>query len=172
MEGDSVIVRPETSEDVGAIRHVHFAAFAGHPFSQQTEHLIVEALRATGALEVSLVAEIDGSVVGHIAFSQASIGDSTSGWFLLGPVAVLPEYQARGIGRALIEAGLDELRLQGAGGCVLVGDPVFYARFGFGPHPSVTWAGVPDENVLCLRMSGPVPDGEVAYDPAFSVAPE
>jgi hypothetical protein len=80
-----MIVRPESPRDVDAIRRVNIEAFRDHPFSQQTEHLIVEALRAADALDISLVAELDGSVVGHIAFSQAQIGDEASGWYLLGP---------------------------------------------------------------------------------------
>jgi predicted N-acetyltransferase YhbS len=164
-----VIVRPETDRDVDGIREVNIAAFEGHPFSQQTEHLIVEALRTAGALELSLVAESEGEVVGHIAFSAAAIGGSSPGWFLLGPVAVLPPRQGEGIGRALVEAGLDALRTRGARGCVLVGDPAFYSRFGFSSHPGVAWHGVPDENVLCLWMSGEWPTGEVACHPAFMV---
>ena len=162
-----MIVRPETDRDVDGIREVNVVAFEGHPYSQQTEHLIVEALRAADALEVSLVAESDGEVVGHIAFSAAAIGGSSTGWFLLGPVAVQPARQGEGIGRALVEAGLAALRSRGAGGCVLVGDPAFYGRFGFRPCPGVAWHGVPDENVLCLLLSGDMPTGEVAYHPAF-----
>ncbi|HSK48500.1 MAG TPA: N-acetyltransferase [Coriobacteriia bacterium] len=162
-----MIVRPETNRDLAGIGEVNRAAFEGHPFSQQTEHLIVEALRAADALELSLVAEDDGVVVGHLAFSAAQIGDASTGWFLLGPVAVQPTRQGEGIGRALVEAGLDVLRSRGACGCVLVGDPAFYSRFGFGQCEGVTWHGVPDENVLCLLMSGDMPVGEVAHHPAF-----
>jgi putative acetyltransferase len=162
-----VLVRPETDRDLDGIREVNIVAFQGHPYSQQTEHLIVEALRAADALEVSLVAESDGEVVGHIAFSAAAIGGSSTGWFLLGPVAVRPSRQGEGIGRALVEAGLAALRTRGAGGCVLVGDPAFYVRFGFRQYPSVAWHGVPDENVLCLPMSAKMPTGEVAFHPAF-----
>jgi putative acetyltransferase len=162
-----VILRPESDRDLAAIREVNIAAFQGHPYSQQTEHLIVEALRAADALELSLVAESDGEVVGHIAFSAAAIGGSSTGWYLLGPVAVKPVRQGEGIGRALVEAGLDALRSRGAGGCVLVGDPAFYGRFGFTPSSSVTWPGVPPENLLCLLLSGEMPTGEVAYHSAF-----
>lgn len=165
-----MIVRSETSRDFDAIRQINVAAFATHPYSQQTEHLIVEALRAADALALSLVAEVDGEIVGHIAFSAARIGEASEGWFLLGPVAVLPQHQGEGVGRALIETGLDMLRSLGATGCVLVGDPAFYDRFGFRQYPEVTCAGVPDENVLCLVMSGPVPSGEVTHHPAFSVS--
>lgn len=166
-----MIVRPERPQDLAAIRRVNVEAFKVHPYSQQTEHLIVEALRGAGALDISLVAELEGDVVGHIAFSRAVIDEETPGWYLLGPVAVLPDFQGQGIGRALVEAGLGALRSREANGCVLVGDPAFYARFGFAQVPGVTCAGVPDENVLCLRIAGPSPLGEVSYHPAFSVGP-
>ena len=163
-----MLVRAETPEDYAAIRDVNIAAFLDHEFSEQTEHLIVDALREAGALDVSLVAEVDGKVVGHVAFSAAGIGETT-GWFLLGPVAVLPENQGQGIGRALIEAGLGELRSRHARGCVLVGDPAFYAHFGFSQHEGVTWPGVPDEYVLCLPMSDEPASGEVTFHPAFLI---
>ena len=162
-----VHLRPETDRDVEGIREVDILAFRGHPYSRQTEHLIVEALRAAHALELSLVAESDGEVVGHIAFSAAGIGDSSTGWCLLGPVAVQPARQGEGIGRALVETGLAALRSRGACGCVLVGDPVFYERLGFRRYPGVTWHGVPDENVLCLWLCGEMPTGEVVHHPAF-----
>jgi putative acetyltransferase len=167
-----VIVRPERPEDVDAIRRINVEAFKDHPFSRQTEHLIVDALRSADALEISLVAELDGRVVGHIAFSRARIGDEAAGWYLLGPLAVLPDFQGQGIGRALVEAGRGALRSREANGCVLVGDPAFYARFGFGQAPGVGCAGVPDENVLSLHVAGPMPRGEVTHHPAFSVEPE
>jgi putative acetyltransferase len=167
-----MIVRPESPRDVEARRRVNIEAFRDHAFGRQTEHLIVEALRAADALDVSLVAEVDGSVVGHIAFSPARVGDSAPGWYLLGPVAVLPDFQGEGIGRALVEAGLDALCSRGAHGCALVGEPAFHTRFGFAQVPGVRWPGVPNENVLCLRMAGPAPRGEVSCHAAFSVEPE
>jgi putative acetyltransferase len=163
-----MILRPETTRDFDGIREVNIVAFRGQPYSQQTEHLVVEALRAADALELSLVAESNGEVVGHIAFSAAGIGDSASiGWFLLGPLAVRPARQGEGIGRALVETGLAALRSRGACGCVLVGDPAFYRRFGFRQYAGVTWHGVPDENVLSLLISGEMPTGEVVCHPAF-----
>ena len=117
-----VVIRSEAPQDIDAIREITIAAFRDHAYSHQTEHLIVGALRADGALAISLVAVRDGHPVGHVAFSEAVVGDSERGWFLLGPVAVLPTLQGRGIGSALVFAGLDELRVRGASGCVLVGD--------------------------------------------------
>jgi putative acetyltransferase len=164
-----VTIRSEQPADVDTIRDVVRMAFTGHPVSSGTEPLIIDALRADGALELSLVAEVDGAVVAHIVFSEAAIGDSPSGWFLVGPLAVRPDHQGRGIGRALIEVSLDTMRTRGARGCVLVGDPAFYGRFGFRHCSGVTWPGVPDEYVLCLPMSGEDPVGEIASHPAFLV---
>ena len=162
-------IRPERPDDVDIIREVVRLAFTGHPVSSGTEPLIIDALRADGALELSVVAEVDDVVVAHIAFSAAAIGDSPSGWFLVGPVAVRPDHQGTGIGRALIEASLDTMRTRGARGCVLVGDPGFYGRFGLRRCSEVTWPGIPDEYVLCLPMSGEDPAGEIAFHPTFLV---
>ena len=103
-------IRPEASRDCSAIEDVHIAAFADHPHSRQTEHLIVNALRAEHALTVSLVAEAEGKVVGHIAFSPIKIGGYDRMWFFLGPVAVLPDHQRRGIGQELVREGLKAIR--------------------------------------------------------------
>lgn len=167
-----MIVRPENTGDLQAIRRVNIEAFKTLAISKQTEHLVVEALREAGALEISLIAEQDGVVAGHIAFSRAGIGAAAQEWYLLGPVAVLPELQDQGIGSALVNAGLAALRARGANGCALVGDPACYTRFGFAQAPGVDCPGVPDENVLCLRFSGPMPRGELWHHPAFLIAPE
>jgi putative acetyltransferase len=162
-------IRPEQTNDCDAIRRVHIAAFADHPFSHQTEHLIVDALRADGALTISLVAEIDGAVVGHVAFSPVTIGGAACDWYALGPVGVLPEFQRRGAGKAMIEAGLARLRAMGAHGCVLVGNPAYYGRFGFAHNPALTMAGVPPEVILCTSIHGETPRGEIAHHAAFSI---
>lgn len=164
-------IRPETSADQSAIRDINIAAFADHPFSRQTEHLIVEGLRADGALTISLVAVADGRVTGHIAFSRAPVDGRDLGWFLLGPVAVLPELQRRGIGSELVLAGLSALRQRNASGCVLVGDPAFYTRFGFRQAQGLAYPGVPPEVVLCLPLAGAEPAGEVSHHPAFNAEP-
>jgi putative acetyltransferase len=164
-------IRPETPYDIAAIEKVHVAAFEHHPRSRQTEHLIVNALRAAGALTVSLVAEVDGEVSGHIAFSPIRIDGRPCSWFILGPVGVLPRCQRRGIGCRLVLEGLQAIRGLGAEGCVLVGNPAYYSRFGFAPDPGLVFEGVPAENFLCLTMSGRVPRGRVSHHPAFSAAP-
>lgn len=162
-----MIIRPEAPADAAAITDVTAAAFRNHPFSQQTEHFIVQALRAAAALTISLVAEIDGRVVGHVAFSPVTLSDGTPGWYGLGPVSVLPEIQRRGIGSALINEGLSALRALGARGCALVGDPGYYVRFGFRNAPGLVYEGVPQQYFLVLPLGGEVPRGVVVFHDAF-----
>jgi putative acetyltransferase len=164
-----MIIHPETSSDHDAIRQILIAAFANHPYSHQTEHLIVEALRADDALSVSLVAEVDGDVVGQIAFSPVIIDGKDCGWFALGPIAVFPSHQRQGIGQALVNEGMEAIRILGAQGCVLVGEPAFYRQFGFENNPAIRMEGVPPEVLMCLSMGDHVPEGKVTHHPAFSV---
>lgn len=164
-----MMIRPETVNDYAAIRNILVAAFADCPYSHQTEHLIVEALRAANALTVGLVAEIDGNVVGHIAFSPAQINGADSRWFMLGPIAVTPALYRQGIGKALMRDGLDAIRNRKADGVILVGDPGYYVRFGFQNNPSLTMEGVPPEYFMCLPMADKIPQGQVTHHAAFSV---
>jgi GNAT superfamily N-acetyltransferase len=108
-------IREETRADAAAITEVTVAAFETMKISNHTEQFVIEALRAADALTRSLVAEVDGRVVGHIAFSPVAVSDGTRNWYGLGPVSVLPEYQRRGIGKALIGEGPARLRQLGAG---------------------------------------------------------
>lgn len=167
-------IRPETPADADAIERIEYAAFRNHPQhapgAEPVEHRIVAALRADRALTLSLVAEIDGRPVGHLALSPARVGDDPAGWFLLGPIGVLPEHQRRGVGTALLRACLDILREGGALGVVLVGDPAYYGRFGFAPAPGLTWPGVPDAFVLGLALTDRAPTGVIVGHPAFSPA--
>lgn len=164
-----MIIRSETPSDHDAIRDILIAGFANHPHSRQTEHLIVDALRAAGALTASLVAVVNGDVVGHVAFSAVSIDEQDLGWLALGPVAVLPAFQNQGIGRALIDQGLETIRKQKARGCVVVGDPDFYERFGFRHNSSLRMEGVPPEVFMCLPMDEQVPAGHMTHHEAFSI---
>lgn len=160
-------LRAEEAGDESAISAVVEAAFSGHPHSDGSEVGIVERLRSAGALSVSLVAEDDGRIVGHVTFSPVSIADGTPGWFGLGPVSVLPERQRGGIGGALIRAGLEQLRQAGAAGCVVLGDPAYYTRFGYYHDPALTYPAPMPEAFQQLRLSGAPPKGEVTYHAAF-----
>lgn len=162
-----MILRKETAADVEAITEVTVAAFKNHPISHQTEHFIIKALRAAGALTVSLAADVDGRVIGHIAFSPVTISDGTTGWYGLGPVSVLPERQRRGVGKALINHGLSLLRDMGAQGCALVGDPNYYRRFGFANDPELIHEGIPQEVFLVLPFTETRPKGTVEFHPGF-----
>ncbi|NMF99745.2 N-acetyltransferase [Aromatoleum toluolicum] len=161
------MIRPETALDEEAIEQVTRRAFLSHPYSHQTEQFIIRALRADHALSVSLVAEEAGRVVGHIALSPVSVSDGAAGWYGLGPISVEPERQGRGIGRALMERGLAELRRIGANGCVLVGDSAFYTRFGFASNPALVLEGVPPEYFLALSLGTASALGNVRFHPAF-----
>lgn len=163
-----LIIRDEAEADVKAIYDLIRAAFENHPISNHTEQFIVNALRASGALAISLVAEVGGKVVGHIAFSPVTISDGSRGWYGLGPISVLPEYQRRGIGKALMREGLSRLQAMGAKGCVLVGDPKYYERFGFRSLPELTHEGVPQEYVLALPFGGSRAQGAVVFHKSFS----
>lgn len=163
----TITIRDEAPGDIGAIAEVTAAAFKTLAISHHTEHFIVEALRAARALAVSLVAERDGRVLGHVAFSPVTLSDGTPGWYGLGPVSVLPEHQRKGIGTALIEAGLSRLKALGARGCCLVGHPAYYRRFGFENVAELGHEGVPPEVFFAQSFIGPVPRGTVTFHDAF-----
>lgn len=160
-------IRDERPGDYGTIDDVHRTAFLHEPHSQHNEAAIVRGLRADGQLTVALVAGQDGQVVGHIAISPVQVADGTRGWYGLGPVAVTPAHQGKGIGQQLVHAALSRLRALGSAGCVVLGEPAFYARFGFRPDPALVLPGVPPEYFQALRFSGPAPRGAVAYAAAF-----
>ena len=160
-------VRSETDADINAIAEVTAAAFETLEISNHTEQFIIEALRAAGALKVSLVAELDRQIIGHIAFSPVAILDGTPNWYGLGPVSVLPEYQRQGVGKALIREGLSRLKDMGAGGCCLVGHPEYYVKFGFQNMPGLVLEGVPPEVFFALSFDGHNPQGSVAFHEAF-----
>ena len=164
---DKVLIRSETRADVGAIAEVTAAAFKTLAISNQTEQFIIAALRASKALAVSLVAEVDGRVVGHIAFSPVTISDGSANWYGLGPVSVLPEFQRRGIGSALIREGISRLKDLGARGCCLVGHPEYYRRFGFQNMRGLVCEGVPGEVFFALSLDGHIPQGIVEFHLGF-----
>jgi putative acetyltransferase len=163
-----IVIRNETDADVGAITDVTVAAFKTLEISRHTEQFIIAALRAAKALTVSLVAELNGRVVGHIAFSAVTISDGTQNWYGLGPVSVLPEYQRQGIGKALIREGLSRLRNLNAQGCCLVGHPDYYRKFGFENMPGLVHAGVPQEVFLAMSFDKVIPQGTVTFHEGFN----
>ena len=162
-----MIIRKETQSDIEAITQVTIAAFRTLPISNHTEQFIIKALRTAGALTLSLVAEIGGNIVGHIAFSPVTISDGAKDWYGLGPVSVLPDYQKQGIGKALINEGLSLLKNERGQGFALVGDPNYYKRFGFKNYPELVHEGVPQEVFLVLPFTEKVPKGIVVFHEGF-----
>ena len=141
-------IRPEQESDIDRIAEITKVAFRQHPYSNHPEHLIVHNLRRDQALVLSLVAEIDGELVGHIAFSEVEISDGSMGWFGLGPLAVVPGEQ-------------------GANGCVLLGEPGYYHRFGLYNDPDLFLAEESQEHFMALSFSNLRARGVVRYHPAF-----
>jgi putative acetyltransferase len=164
----AMIIRPENSADVAAIRSLVTAAFRDAPHSGGNEADIVDGLRTGGALTLSLVAEDEGRIVGHVAFSPVAVNAEDVGWFGLGPIAVLTDKRRRGSGAALVETGLRRLRELGGRGCVVLGDPAYYRRFGFESDPGLRFADVPSGHFQRLVIDGEPLRGVVSYHPAFS----
>ena len=175
---NEVTIRPERTEDHAAIAEVVAAAF-GSP----AEVRLVEAIRASefAIPELSLVAERDGRVVGHVMVSFAEVRDRgrRRPIAILSPLAVAPAEQRRGIGSALVRAASTGAAERGEPVIVLEGSPEFYGRLGFEPAadhdlvlPLPSWARPDAAQVLRLSDDDPVPSGQVIYPPAFDAVAE
>jgi putative acetyltransferase len=163
-------IRSEQAADTARITEVTELAFRHAAHTCGREHRIVEGLRASGALALSLVAVSDLGIVGHVAASPATVSEATGDWFGIGPISVLPQWQRQGIGSRLMDSVLSQLRARGARGCVLVGDPRFYARFGFRSDESLVVPGVPPEVSLSLRFKPCDDHGTATFHAAFLAA--
>jgi putative acetyltransferase len=167
-----ILIRPESPADCLAIRQVNEQAF-GKP----NEARIVEEVRESPFFipELSLVAERDSKIVGHILFSKGKVQGEGESWDLLalGPIAVQPASQRHGAGSRLIQAGLDRALQLGHRGVFLIGHPTYYPRFGFTPASAFGLAlpfEVPDEVFMALPLWPGAMDGirgTVVYPPAF-----
>jgi putative acetyltransferase len=165
-----VTVRAEATTDYAAIRQVNEAAFG-----TTEEADLVEALRSDGLVLLSLVAELNGRIVGHILFSRMSIDTPTEAIaaVALAPMAVSPEFQRQGIGGKLIRLGLEDLRRLGEQMVIVVGHPEYYPRFGFSPAQA-RWleSPFPPEAFMALELRPGALDGvrgRVRYPPAFGL---
>ena len=161
-------IRPEAQTDNATIEAVTIAAFLNAQHTSHTEQYIVDGLRKAGRLALSLVAEKDGEIVGHVAVSPVVISDGTPSWFGLGPISVMPQYQRQGIGSKLMREALSQLRELGARGCVVLGDPRYYGRFGFKAEAGLVLPGVPPEYFMASAFGSVLPRGTVAYHEAFN----
>jgi putative acetyltransferase len=126
----TLLIRSEDADEITTIHRIHTTAFP-----TDAEARLVDRLRANGKAIISLVAEENSQIVGHLLFSPVTLEPpaATGRGLGLAPVAVLPGWQRRGIGTQLIEAGLVVARQAGYGFVVVLGEPVFYERFGFQP---------------------------------------
>jgi putative acetyltransferase len=165
-----MLIRPEEERDSTAVRAVNEAAFG-----RAAEARLVEELRTRARPVVSLVAEENGTVAGHLMFSPVLLSGQPELKIMgLGPMAVLPERQRQGIGTALARAGVDRCRDLGFGAAVVLGHPTYYSRFGFQPSALYGIAGefdVPEEAFMVLELWPGFlrgASGLVRYHPAFS----
>ena len=167
-------IRRETEADFDAIYAIEAAAFGGDPHAE-----LVNQLRADGALLLSQVAELNDTIVGHAAYSFVTItdGDRVHRYPALGPIAVTPELQRRGIGSALVRAGMTAMRDMGYGLLFLVGSPRYYPRFGFQPAQPLGFTsdyvkpGGPHEHSMVALLKDEMPGnvrGHVRFHPAFA----
>lgn len=161
-----VTIRPERPGDAQRVHDLTHAAFAPMAFSDGTEAAAVEAMRQSGDLVLSLVAETD-RIIGHIAFSPATISGAKGDWFALGPISVDAGHQRRGIGTALAKAGLAALKAQGAAGCVLTGNPDVYRSMGFRRGEGLSYGGLNPKFILYHAFDGTEPAGEITFAPAL-----
>ena len=163
----AVTIRAEAKSDRRSIWALTKDAFAGKPYADGDEQDLIDALRGAGVLSVSLVAVEGGKLIGQITFSPATISSGVGSWYALGPVSVAPGRQGEGVGGQLIEAGISEIRALGAWGCILVGDPEYYSRHGFGLAP----ANCPDresrEHFMIRTLRGRNPEGRFSFHPSF-----
>ncbi|UXM94550.1 N-acetyltransferase [Bartonella sp. HY329] len=166
----TIEIRAESLGDSDHIRQVTQAAFKNNEHSNGTEGAIIDALRDANQLILSLVALSGDQIVGHIAFSPIRINGHDLGWYGLGPVAVEPSRHRQGIGTALINEGLAQLKALGGKGCVVAGDPQYYQRFGFQPCKTLSYEGLPAEYFMQLTLSGDTPTGRVDYHDSFNAS--
>ncbi len=171
MPGSTVSLSLELPGDQQAIFDLTQRAFATMQYSSGTEGYIIDALRRDGDLTLSLVARDGGTIVGHIAFSPVTLRSNRQArqpgsWFALGPVCVAPERQRQGIAGLLIKRGLAELQAAAAAGCVLLGDPAYYGRFGF-QSGGLSSGTLPSEYIQWTRFGADRPAGEITFAPGF-----
>jgi predicted N-acetyltransferase YhbS len=163
----NMTIRNEQAQDIDIITRLTEAAFENEEHSSHTEQFIVNALRRAGQLTVSLVAVENDAIIGHVAISPVTLSSGATGWYGLGPISVWPDRQGQGIGSALMKAALAQLQRLGGAGCVVLGDPGYYGRFGFQAQTGLVLPGVPPEYFQALSFVGKFPAGIVTYHAAF-----
>ncbi|MBK0063597.1 MULTISPECIES: GNAT family N-acetyltransferase [unclassified Acinetobacter] len=165
---NKIIIRSEQAKDIAEISEVIRLAFLNSEYSSHTEQFIVNSLRQNDVLTLSLVAEIDHILVGHIAISPVQLSTHELGWYGFGPVSILPKMQKQGIGSQLILSALEMLKDLKAKGCVLLGDPNYYHRFGFKSYAELILKDVPAQYFQAISFNKNIPQAIVTYHSAFN----
>jgi len=163
---DPFNIRPEQPGDEGAIHRL-----VARAFPSDAEARLIDNLRASRRLVLSLVAVDGDAIIGHVSFSPVSLNGREIGWGMA-PVSTLPERQLQGIGSKLIEAGLDRVGRGGVGCAVVLGSPAFYSRFGF--RPASQWnlrdefhGGDAFQALEFIPGTIPPEGGVITYSPEF-----
>lgn len=163
-----MIIRPEKENDIPVISDLLRLAFFNQPYSNNDEYLLVEKLRKENALALSYVAIINDKIVGYIAFSPITIDGKKTNLLGLAPIAILPKYQRKGIGSALINSTLTQIKKQGFDGCVLVGFPDFYQKLGFISADPLVYSDIEKRYFMKLLFKNDIVlSGEIKFHPAF-----
>ncbi len=167
-----MLIRPEEEREGAAVRALNASAF-----DTEGEGNLVDVLRASARPLVSLVAEHDGNIVGHIMFSPVSLSGNPDLKIMgLAPMAVAPERQRQGIGSELVRAGVERCKQLGVDAVVVLGHPEYYPRFGFRPSPPFgikSEYDVPDDVFMVLELQPGCLNGKsgiIKYHEAFSEA--
>ncbi len=163
----NIQIRPEEFSDYSAIYDVTKRAFAPMPFAGGNEQDLIEILRKAHALSLSLVAEENGKIVGHVALSPATHESGQGGWFGLGPISVEPALQRKGVGKMLIAKATTWMKTQKARGCILVGNTNYYSRHGFVCAVENAPEKEPAQYFMVLPLANTIPAGRFSFHPAF-----
>nr|WP_321459302.1 N-acetyltransferase [uncultured Cohaesibacter sp.] len=165
-------IRRETAADFDAIMNVTLAAAKQHQIGQQNGYQTLTALRRSGQLTLSLVAEIEGTIVGHVAFCPVHVSGGDKGWYALGLMSVLPECQSQGIRKALIAEGIEMLRAMHGKGVAIVGDPDYFGPLGFMTAPQMSYGRSNANNLLAddfmvMSFDDRLPYGRMEFPEGF-----
>ena len=163
-----MIIRQERSKDFPSVYALVKAAFESAEHADGNEQDLVNALRKSDSYipELSLIAEVDGKIVGHIMFTKLKIGNQVQ--LALAPLSVMPEYQKLGVGTALIQEGHKRAKALGYGYSVVLGSEKYYPRIGYLPAKNY---GIPSENFMACKLSenAPAVSGVVQYAKEFGI---